>query len=350
MCNILNTHQVFAFIYLFIYSFISSMTSKPIISFGLITDVQYADHDNTLNYRKDRTRYYRNSICLVKEAVVQWQDKANENNLKFIIQLGDLIDGKSANNREKILDLLLNELKSDFKETIPEFMLYHVWGNHEFYNFKRDELVKTELNSAKLLNNQISEHANYYKLDVTSDIKLICLDFYELSTIGYDEDSDIYKESMEFLRQNNHNTDPNYNEGLEGINRRFIRINGALNKKQLSWLEDQLQLLREQNKKVIICGHQPIHPNATLIPGCLAWNFQEILDIFDKFDGTILAYFSGHDHYGHYYYTSNNILHITFDAILETPPGANAFVTIKIFENKIKIESVGVIGNHEINF
>ena len=321
---------------------------KPIVSFGLLTDVQFADTENVLNYNKDRVRFFRNSINLVKEAVRHWSEI---DNFRLIIQLGDLIDVRGVNDRDKLLNVLLDELKHDFKSKIPNFQLYHVWGNHEFYNFKRNEIVNTELNSAKLLNAKVSNHSNYYRIDVTDDLKIICLDFYEFSVIGYDEDTHVYKDAMKYLHDKNPNEDLNDNDNLEGIERRFIAINGALSEQQLVWLKDELENLKDQKKKVLICGHQPIHPDATRIPGCLAWNFQEVLNIINSFDKTVLAYFSGHDHYGeHFFDYKTNILHITFDAILETQPGSNAFATIKVFNNKITIDSVGVVGYHEIHF
>ena len=33
---------------------------KPIVSFGLITDIQYADHDDRWNYSQTFMRHYRN--------------------------------------------------------------------------------------------------------------------------------------------------------------------------------------------------------------------------------------------------------------------------------------------------
>ena len=103
------------------------------------------------------------------------------------------------------------------------------------------------------------------------------MDFYEFSTLGYDEDHEIYKEAIRFLKKYNPNTEIPY-KGTIAPNERFVRINGGLHRKQLSWLKNELRILQKENKKAIISGHQPIHPNATLIPGCLAWNFQEILD------------------------------------------------------------------------
>ena len=77
-----------------------------------------------------RNRYYRNSINLVKEAVKDWR---SNHDLKFVIQLGDLIDGKSnaINDSARALDVVLTELKNSFRESNTEEIL-HIWGNHEF--------------------------------------------------------------------------------------------------------------------------------------------------------------------------------------------------------------------------
>ena len=275
------------------------LNSKPIVSFGLITDIQYAEHDNAFNYLGDKMRYYRNSINLVKEAVKHWREKIDENkNFKFILQLGDIIDGKASADRENALKSVLNELNSDFRTQIPDFRVYHIWGNHEFYNFKRSEIVNTELNSAKHMNPTVSTSANYYKLDLTNDIEIICLDFYEFSALGFDEDDDVYKEAMSLLRKHNPNEDLNSADGLRGHGKRFTKFNGALSKQQMTWLADQLQILKEKNKKAIIVGHIPVHPQATTTPMCLAWNYRDVLEIFNKYAKTILAYLCGHDHDG----------------------------------------------------
>ena len=331
--------------------FSKPLNLKPIISFGLITDIQYADHDNGLNYAGDRTRHYRNSINLVKEAVRHWHEQINENNFKFIIQLGDIIDGKATKDRENALNLVLNELKSDFKTLVPDFQLYHIWGNHEFYNFKRSEILNTELNSARLLNpNRAAVNANYYKVDLTNDIKLICLDFYEFSALGYDEEDNVYKEAMDMLRKHNHNEDLNSANDLRGHGKRYTKFNGSLNQIQMDWLVEQLENLKETNKKVIVCGHLPVHPQATNSPMCLAWNYKEVLNIFNNYEKTILAYLCGHDHEGGYFRDKSNIHHLTIPAIIETTPNTNSFATIKVFDNKISIEGVGMISYYEIYY
>jgi manganese-dependent ADP-ribose/CDP-alcohol diphosphatase len=323
--------------------------AKPIVTFGLLTDIQYAEVENTLNYRKDRMRYYKNGINLIRQAVQYWHENMEENNFKFIIQLGDILDGKFVQNRENALSLVLNELNSDFKMLIPDFKLYHIWGNHEFYNYKRNELIHTELNSARLANPKVSKSANYYLIDLTNDIKIICLDFYEFSALGYDEDNDVYKEAISLLRKHNRNEDLNNNEGLKGFLKRFTALNAALNRKQMNWLVKELEILKKNKCKAIIIGHIPIHPMTSKNTFGLAWNYIELLDIFNRYSELILAYLSGHDHNGAFYKCKKtNIHYLTFPSILEAPPKKNSFATIKIFNDKIIIEGKGLVGDYKI--
>ena len=329
--------------------FKNAIDSNPIVSFGLLTDIQYADIENTLNYRKDKMRYYRNGLNMIREAVECWHENIYKNNFKFIVQLGDVTDGKLVKYRENALKSVLNELNSDFRTQIPDFRVYHIWGNHEFYNFKRSEIVNTELNSAKHMNPTVSTSANYYKLDLTNDIEIICLDFYEFSVLGFDEDEDVYKEAMNLLRKHNNNSDLNNNHGLSGFFKRFTALNGAISDKQYKWLVKQLENLKKKNRKAIICGHIPIHPETSKNTIGLAWNFQEMLDLFNNYSNYILVYLSGHDHNGAYHKCqTSNIHYITVSSILEAPPNKNSFATVKVFHDRIKIEGKGLIENYEI--
>ena len=190
---------------------------------------------------------------------------------------------------------VLNELKGpehgEAMESSPN--LLHIWGNHEFYNFKRDELVLTELNTAKYLNPSVQAKANYYTFSVNDKLKLICLDFYDFSCLGYDEASDEYKKAFDYLTSHNKNADLNSVEGMRGHALRFSKFNGSVTNEQIDWLKKELTICKESNVKVILCGHLPIHPQAS-DPRCLAWNNKEILDIIWAYDKTVIAYFCGY--------------------------------------------------------
>ena len=322
------------------------MFIKPLISFGLISDIQYADVDDAINYRKEKIRHYRNSLNLVKQATQKWHEEIKENEFKFILQLGDIIDGKAFKDRMNTLNKVLNELSSDFKTIIPNFSIYHVWGNHELANFKRHELVDTELNSAKHLNNSISNKANYYKIDLTDDLKILCLDFYEVSVLGYDKSSIDYNDAFNILKQNKP-----LDNLADNMNKRFHHVNGSISRNQFNWLEEQLLELKKKNKKAIICGHIPIQFNSTTSSECLAWDFDELLELFKRNKSVVLAYLCGHDHYGGYYKCSEtNIHYFTIPSVVEAPADTNSFATVKIFSNKILIEGIGLIGSYEIPY
>lgn len=80
---------------------------KPLVTFGILTDVQYADVDDGMSYDKKRHRYYRNSLNLVKEAVRNWKQHELDNStkFKFLIQLGDIIDLQATVNNNSAITL-----------------------------------------------------------------------------------------------------------------------------------------------------------------------------------------------------------------------------------------------------
>ncbi|XP_040187112.1 manganese-dependent ADP-ribose/CDP-alcohol diphosphatase isoform X2 [Rana temporaria] len=116
----------------------------PLFTFGVIADIQYADKDDGYNYVQTRVRYYRSSLSLLQDATREW---ASENAPPaFILQLGDIIDGFNVplEASESSLTKVLAEFE---KLKIP---VHHIWGNHEFYNFSRKQLMESKLNSMQL--------------------------------------------------------------------------------------------------------------------------------------------------------------------------------------------------------
>jgi manganese-dependent ADP-ribose/CDP-alcohol diphosphatase len=315
--------------------------------FGLITDIQYADCVDGQSWDKKRTRYYRNSLNLVTNAVNYWKDYEikNDLNLNFIIQLGDLIDTKakqtelgSLNSMLKVIEKL-NELRNSNEKSID---LLHIWGNHEFYNFKRSDLLKLPLNTAHYLNQNEETNANYYVYTVTDKITLICLDYYEFSVIGYENDTtnSFYLKCLDLLKKYNKNDNLNNELNLSLENQKYLAFNGGLDTKQFDWLANQLSICKSNDKKAIICGHVPINVNSSN-PMNLAFNNEQITDLLFSYENTVCAYLCGHFHPGGYFKETrnNNIIHhITFSAVVETEPGKDAFSLVKCYSDKILIE------------
>mgnify|MGYP001795645193 CR=1 FL=1 len=63
--------------------------TQPLFSFGVISDVQYADIPDGRSFL-GTPRYYRHSIHVLQRAVQKWN---NLKNLNFTINFGDIVDG-----------------------------------------------------------------------------------------------------------------------------------------------------------------------------------------------------------------------------------------------------------------
>ncbi|UJR35403.1 hypothetical protein I4U23_028160 [Adineta vaga] len=170
------------------------VNDKPIVSFGLITDIHYADVDDRWNYSRTFIRHYRNSLELVDQACQYWLNATYP--IAFVVQLGDLIDGYCFANKSSGKDLKTILKRFD---ALPH--VYHLWGNHEFYNFTRDELLNSSLCSFPT--KDISPY-HYGTIEISSHLRLIALDTYDLSLLGIDENTESYKQALKVLRQHNH--------------------------------------------------------------------------------------------------------------------------------------------------
>ncbi len=193
---------------------------KPLAVFGIITDVQYADHPDKVS--NGTMRYYRSSLKHINRAVNSWKSE-DLTSFKLILQLGDLIDGKCQRYSYAALNKVLKEF-----ELMSDCQLLHIWGNHEMYNFSRFRLTKTPLNTARILN-QFKNGGNYFTYDASDKIKLICLDYYELvhSTLFNKSDKKkgygrMYKEVESLLKDKGQDPDK------EEINEKRIKFSGGI--------------------------------------------------------------------------------------------------------------------------
>lgn len=217
---------------------------KPIISFGLITDIHYSNNDDRWNFSKTFIRHYRNSLNLVDQACSHWLNYKYP--ISFVIQLGDIIDGLCAEDKTSIKDL------NTVLEKFQKFRMYHIWGNHEFYNFTRNDLLNGPLCSFNIEN--ISP-LHYGIIEISSNLKILALDTYELSLLGIDNTTEDYNKTLNYLRKYNSNENINDRTGLDGYQQRFIQLNGGLKQKQLDWLKQQLIQAKESHVNVIIIGN-----------------------------------------------------------------------------------------------
>nr|XP_057917591.1 manganese-dependent ADP-ribose/CDP-alcohol diphosphatase [Doryrhamphus excisus] len=316
----------------------------PLFTFGVIADIQYADIDDGLNFTQTRRRFYRNSIHLLKEARETWSQSATPPN--FILQLGDIIDGfnKDHGASSGALDRVLEEF------SLGSMDVHHVWGNHELYNFTRSELLKSRLNSGVLADGRAGGDIYAYSFSPFPGFTFVVLDAYDVSLLGVEEDSPRYQSAFTFIKQHNNNEDLNCPPvEFDSLKQRFTKFNGGFSVTQLDWLNRVLTSADKEQEKVSIVSHLPVHPCSTT-PICLAWNFEELLSIIQR-HSSVVCFIAGHDHDGGYYWDeSTGVHHLTLEAVIETPPGNNAFGTVSVYEDRMVLKGTGRVSDIELLF
>ncbi|GCC28046.1 hypothetical protein chiPu_0006472 [Chiloscyllium punctatum] len=330
-------------------------------TFGVIADIQYADTENGFNYSRTRERYYRNSLHLLRSALHEWNEEVITP--RFILQLGDIIDG--CNSQLKSSDHALQVVINEFAKSPSP--VHHIWGNHEFYNFNREQLLNSALNSKHLGNGKLFDNGDSnIKSDLDPDdpndpdafygyhfspfpkFRFILTDTYDLSVLGRKKDSKKYCYSLQKLKSNNRNENLNSPKGLDGLNSRFLAFNGGFSQEQMEWLNKILTFSDNNQEKVTVIGHLPVHPYST-DPMCIAWNYDEILSVLHAHT-SVVCFIAGHDHDGGYYLDDHGIHHLTLEGVIETPPESHAFGTIRVYEDRMILKGRGRISERVLHF
>ncbi|XP_066878137.1 manganese-dependent ADP-ribose/CDP-alcohol diphosphatase isoform X4 [Kogia breviceps] len=225
--------------------------SSELFSFGVIADIQYADLEDGYNFQGSRRRYYRHSLLHLQAAIEHWNKESSPPSC--VLQLGDIIDGYNAQYQasEKSLELIMSTFQ---RLTVP---VHHTWGNHEFYNFSRDYLTNSKLNT-KFLEDRIAHHPEtvpsekYYAYHFVPfpKFRFILLDAYDMSVLGVDQSSPKYQQCLKMLREHNPNTELNSPQGL--AEPQFVQFNGGFSQEQLNWLNEVLTFSDRNQEKVVI--------------------------------------------------------------------------------------------------
>lgn len=362
---------------------------RPMYTFGILTDIQYAPIPNGHSYAGN-ARYYRHSIDAATVAATHFQNER----VQCVLNLGDIIDGKCADverwgggsSSGSLKDK--DEKKDEEEETTMEndgeektakqhqnvvsvghdaindvleaLSIYqvgkivHTYGNHELYNLSREELAKKLLIPFAL--ESTSDLVGYYDhlLDEPQNnnddvsllwkLRFVIIDSFDISLLHRCPDtSSKHHAAHEILKANNPNYPQQENnpESLIGLQRRFVAFGGGVDIPQLRWLEQTLKFARVNNEKIILCSHQPIHPGSSF-PTCLIWNYNDILDIVRKYSDVIIASFSGHAHKGGYARDEESGVHFrTFEAMLESPPPICTYAIVDLFANRLVVRGMG---------
>jgi manganese-dependent ADP-ribose/CDP-alcohol diphosphatase len=295
-------------------------SEEPLFSFGVITDIQYADIDDGRSFL-GVPRYYRHALVGLRRAVEAWNKKGN---LAFAIHFGDIVDGYCPREQSR----------AAFKTVISEManfhtgQVYHIIGNHCLYNLPRQDLNE-------LLTIPTSGQESYYSFSPHPGFLFVILDGSDVSALGWLADHPHTTAARELLNARNPNEEKNSPEGLEGVERRFVKFNGGVGDEQLAWLERTLQAATDAKQKVVICCHLPLDPGAAA-PATLLWNFDLVMGIVHKFH-CVVACLGGHAHEGGHAVDSHGVHHHVLEAVLECPPGTDAYGYIDVYRDHLSL-------------
>lgn len=305
---------------------------QPLFSFGVISDVQYADIPDGRSFL-GVPRYYQHSINVLKRAIQNWNNKQT---LKFSVNFGDIVDGFCP--KDQSFDAI--------KKIIGEFeafdgSVYHMIGNHCLYNLPRDKLLP-------LFKIKNLDDCAYYDFSPVPEYRFIILDAYDVSALGWPENHPNKIEALNLLKNKNPNIDKNSPNGLVGLHRRFLMFNGAVGKAQLKWLNNVLEEATKLKQKVIICCHVPLDPGAAS-EEALLWNYDEVMEIIHRYK-CVKVCLAGHDHKGGYSVDSFGVHHRVFEAALECPPGTDAYGYIDVFNDQLLLHGTDRMKSAEMIF
>ena len=269
---------------------------KPLFTFGLIADPQYADREPGIG------RYYRDSLRKLEACVNHLAALKPD----FVVQLGDLINAGFAD-----FDAVLAVLQ---RLSMP---VYHVVGNH-------DAAVEPE-NKGKVLANlgvdKMGEKKGYYDFGRTG-WRFIVLNGTEIGFHAPARDTAPYRAAEK------------YYEDLKAKGASNAQWwNGALGPEQLAWLKRKLAEAASAGEKVIVFCHFPVWPAGSHT----LWNDSEVIDILESQKG-VVAYIAGHYHDGDHA-LRGGIHYLTAAGMVETQE--TAYALVKVYPDRLAVTGFG---------
>ena len=265
---------------------------QPILTFGLLTDVQYADAE------PNGERHYRESVGKLKTAV-EWLAKQK---LPFTLHLGDFID-RDFKSFDAVLPLL-GGLGHPVR---------HLLGNHDY------DVADGEKG---LVTAKLGMPGDTYSF-VSGGVRFVMLDTNDVSVYKHAEGSPEDKAAEAMLAKLEA-------EKIAGAK----KWNGGLSDKQLAWLDGELTAADKAGEPVILCGHHPLLPSEMH----QAWNANDVTAVIDRHP-CIRAYFNGHNHAGAEI-VRKGVPYITFKSVLHEP-GVNSYSVIRLFADRLEIAGNG---------
>ncbi len=265
--------------------------SENRIQFGVFADCQFCECETKGN------RYYQNSLKKLEDCILHFNQ---ENNLEFIISLGDLID-RDIESYNPLLSVLKN----------ADQPIFHVAGNHDY---------EVDPNDYGRVSEILNLDPIYYAFE-KKGWQMIFLNGNDISFLS--EDAQTIKQAEIITTRLREEGSPNYHSW-----------NGGLGSEQLVWLEKKLKMAEERNLKVALFCHYPLMP----LERHTLWNQKEIISLLNNFS-CVKLWMNGHNHAGNYA-LHNGIHFVTLKGMVETE-SKNAFATVNLYNNRIEINGFG---------
>ncbi len=155
---------------------------------GLIADVQFADIDDAWDFHRSFKRQYRATKRALHNAVSTWRNA----NIDLVVDLGDAIDGCKNSTKSMGINALL-QIMDEWNQLPKHIPILHLIGNHELYQFTRDELrngvAKTGFHCIppSIISNAVDNCNSFYYsflMSVDSPWRVVVLDPYEISVMS----------------------------------------------------------------------------------------------------------------------------------------------------------------------
>lgn len=255
--------------------------NRAILSFGLMSDMHYAD----IKHKEGSIKFYSESCNKVRDAV----EIFNQQKVDFAIELGDFKDQDPNPDKAKTLHYL-KKVENEYAQF--EGPRYHVLGNHDVDSLSKKEFLNIAHNSG------ISKKRSYYSFDLNG-IHIVVLD-------------GCFK-----------------NNGEEYDNGNFEWHDSRIDDKQTKWL---IKDLKKNEHPTLIFIHQRLDEFGTHEPLHCPSNSANIRSIIET-DGNTLAVFQGHQHSGDHSY-SNGVHYFTHRAgVVGSYPENNSYSIVQLMEN-----------------
>lgn len=261
------------------------------MTFGVLTDVQFQAAPAA------GSRAYDRSWLKLRQAL----DAFDGRGVRFIVHLGDLINGDAAS----------------YDTILPAFAhapatVRFVLGNHDYD-------VEAGLKSGLL--GRLGLGPGYYGFS-EGGWRFIVLNGDELG-VNFPKGEGLARESDQMLA------------ALAAAGRPNATVwNGGLSRTQLDFLEAELASADRSRRPVVLFCHFPVLPPAAHN----LWNDEAVIACLDRHPSA-KAYFAGHNHAGDAA-VRNGIVYLTFAGLVETP-GTIAGAVVTLDRDRIQVDGFG---------